>query len=198
MIPHPPAEKPLHTRTASTQGQHPAAVLPSPSPRSAVLQRHRNGRWQTEAMVHNVTIVWTAENLQRSVEAGDRDIEIRAHLDMRNLSLVSRAVPGKAGLTYHARNAMLPASLGRLRSIRVRLYFVHPTWCPPASCAPRDHWLTMACYSTSTASVGNERPTAEGCLFWTCVPICTVGTRPPHDLLACCRAREVQHMSRAP
>ena len=69
-----------------------------------------------------VTAITTAEQLQDAASAGAQDIEIRAHLDLRDLEWhirpPSRVANSKARLGY--REILL--SRGDLRSLRVRAF----------------------------------------------------------------------------
>ena len=68
----------------------------------------------------DVTVVWTAEGLQRGVQEGARDIEIRAHLDMRLMHSVLPGPPGRGLLAEAGGNLALLHAPPTLRSIRVR------------------------------------------------------------------------------
>ena len=74
----------------------------------------------------NVTVVWTAEELQRGVQDGARDIEIRAHLDMRKLRSVPHAgVQSDSPIATTGGHVALLHASSTLRSIRVRLCSSH-------------------------------------------------------------------------
>ena len=67
----------------------------------------------------NVTIVLSAQDLQRATATGAVDIEIRAHLDLRGLwRRLNPAIPGHETWQNPKRNALLYAQ-SPLRSIRV-------------------------------------------------------------------------------
>ena len=115
----------LHSRrlrqTPGNQGDADGAIAPAPGIQDAPLS-------DVPATVDppdpgapaNITIVRTAQDLQRATATGAVDIEIRAHLDLRSLSrTLNPAIPGSETFQNPKRNALLYAQ-SPLRSIRVR------------------------------------------------------------------------------
>lgn len=102
-----PGSAPPRTSTPDRPGTTQAAEAPAPAVPQLVIP------------AANVTVVRTAAELQRAALDGARDIEIRAHLDLRSLKLAANpAIHGQETAVNRKRLALLYAS-PPLRSIRV-------------------------------------------------------------------------------
>lgn len=147
----------LQNDGAEAAADAPAAVAASPPPPARRPPQHPNVTVTPQGAPPNITVVNTADELQRALLSAAVDIEIRSHLDLRPIALAPNPmIQGLETANNRKRIALLYAT-PPLRSIRVRVT-------PLTSRMRRIRVRLAGCQSHCTAADGHLKP--EDLLAW--------------------------------